>query len=138
MPAPASVDAYVATVPDAARATFDALRAAVLATLPGGTERISYQMPAASAEGRIVVWYAAFRDHVSLFPANDTVRDALGEAVAPYLSGRGTIRFRLDEPLPEDLVRRIVEVRLAENREAATARRASRAGRPGEGTPRSR
>ena len=61
------------------------------------------------------------QDHCSLFPASEAVRAALGEELAPNLSGKGTIRFPVEAPLPEAVVRRIVEVRLEEV--AATRRR---------------
>ncbi len=72
-------------------------------------------MPAFRAHGRILVYYAAFKDHCSLFPASGTVRDARGQELAPYFTGKGTIRFRAHEPLPVALVRKVVKVRLAEN-----------------------
>jgi len=64
--------------------------------------------------GRFLVSYDAFARHCSLFPASDRVRAALGDELTPYLSGKGTIRFPADRPLPLDLVRRIVEARVAE------------------------
>jgi uncharacterized protein YdhG (YjbR/CyaY superfamily) len=60
------------------------------------------------------VSYAAFKDHCSLYPASEAVRNALGKQLEPYLSGKGTIRFRADKPLPAGMVKRIVKARLAE------------------------
>jgi len=77
-------------------------------------------MPAFKDRGRILVYYAAFRDHCSLFPATALVREALGAELAPHLAGKGTIRFPADEALPAGLVAKVVAVRLAEN---ATRRR---------------
>ena len=115
MPGPASVEEYLAALPPGARVFLEELRETILAAVPEPTEAISYQMPAVKANGRIVVWYAAFKDHHSLFPATEGVREALGEELAPYLSGKGTVRFSPDEPLPTALVKRIVEARLEEN-----------------------
>src|SRR5262245_9091557 len=115
MATPATVEDYLAALPPEQRAALGHLRAIVPAALPGATEAISYQMPAVRHEGRMVVWYAGFKDHCSLFPASDGVVRALGEEIAPYLAGRGTIRFTADAPIEDDLVRRIVEVRVAEN-----------------------
>jgi uncharacterized protein YdhG (YjbR/CyaY superfamily) len=78
-------------------------------------------MPAFKAHGRILVSYAAFKDHCSLFPASGAVRSAVGEALAPYFTGKGTIRFSVDKPLPAALVKTIVKLRLEEN--AARSRR---------------
>jgi uncharacterized protein YdhG (YjbR/CyaY superfamily) len=111
-----AVEQYLAAVPEAARDRFDRLRALVLAAAPGARERISYRMPAIELDRRIVVWYAAFRDHVSVFPASEALKAALGEDLTPFLSGRGTIRFGLTDPLPEELVGRIVRARIEENR----------------------
>jgi uncharacterized protein YdhG (YjbR/CyaY superfamily) len=78
-------------------------------------------MPAFKDHGRFLVSYAAFKDHCSLFPASAAVTEALGEELKPYFTGKATIRFHADEPLPAALVRRIVKVRLEEN--AARRRR---------------
>ena len=59
--------------------------------------------------------YAAFKDHCSLFPASGAVLEALGEELKPYFTGKGTIRFTADKPLPAALVKRIVKVRVQEN-----------------------
>ena len=111
---PASVDEYMARVPDRARAVLEDMRHATRAAAPGAAETISYNMPTLKDHGRFLVSYAAFKDHCSLFPASDRVVEALGEEIAPYLRGRGTIRFALDVPLPKALGARVVEIRLAE------------------------
>jgi uncharacterized protein YdhG (YjbR/CyaY superfamily) len=118
----AGVEAYLAAAEPDARERLERIRALVREVVPEATERISYRMPAFRFEDRVVVWYAAFRDHVSLFPASALVRERLGQDVAPHLSGKGTIRFELDAPLPEDVIRRVVEVRVDENRAERQAR----------------
>jgi uncharacterized protein YdhG (YjbR/CyaY superfamily) len=114
MPAPTTVDEYLAAVPDGPRASLEALRRTVLASVPGATEGIAYGMPAVKVGGRILLQYAAFTSHCSLFPASGAVREALGADLDPYFVPKATIRFRPDAPLPEALVRRIIEVRLEE------------------------
>jgi uncharacterized protein YdhG (YjbR/CyaY superfamily) len=111
---PASVEEYLAALPAGPRAALEHLRDTIRSAAPQATEAISYQMPAFKLEGRFLVSYAAFKDHCSLFPASGAVMDALGEELQPYLSGKGTLRFTADDPIPDPLVRRIVEVRLAE------------------------
>jgi uncharacterized protein YdhG (YjbR/CyaY superfamily) len=123
---PTTVEEYVAQATPDARERLETLRATIRSVVPDATETISYQMPAFRAEGRMLVWYAVFRDHSSLFPASDRVVDALGDDLKPYLSGRGTIRFSLRDPIPEALVRRVVEVRLEEVRAGARGRAATR------------
>ncbi len=117
MSAPTSVEDYLAALPEGPRAALQELRRTIRAAAPGATETIAYAMPAFRVGGRFLVSYAAFKDHCSLFPASDAVREALGEALAPYFAGKGTIRFRADDPLPAALVTRIVKVRLEERAE---------------------
>jgi uncharacterized protein YdhG (YjbR/CyaY superfamily) len=109
------VDAYLAALPDDRRAALERLRETIRAAAPEAVETISYDMPAFRAHGRILVYYAAFRDHFSLFPAGGAVLDALGPEVARFRSGKGTLRFAWDEPLPVALLTKIVQARLAEN-----------------------
>ena len=109
-----SVEAYLTALPDDQRSVLEALRATIRAAAPGAVESIAYGMPAFRANGRFLVSYAAFKRHFSLFPASGAVLDALGDEVTPFLAGKGTIRFTAADPLPADLVTRIVTVRLAE------------------------
>ena len=111
-----TVEAYLAALDEQQRAVLEVLRRTIQAAAPEATEGIAYDMPAFRLDGRLLVSYAAYRRHCSLFPASQAVRDALGDELKPYLSGKGTIRFRGEEPLPAALVTRIVEIRLAEIR----------------------
>jgi uncharacterized protein YdhG (YjbR/CyaY superfamily) len=115
VPDPVTVDDYLATLPEDRRGPMEALRAAIRAAAPGAVEVISYKMPAFKTHGRFLVSYDAYKRHYSLFPASDAVVEAIGDELAPYLAGRGTIHFPAREPIPTDLVRRIVKVRVAEN-----------------------
>jgi uncharacterized protein YdhG (YjbR/CyaY superfamily) len=105
------------------------LRETITAAAPDATETIAYAMPALRSHGgQFLVSYDAYKRHYSLFPASERVVEALGEELTPFLSGSGTIRFPADQPIPVSIVRRIVEVRYAEN--AAHERRQPR-GRTG-------
>ena len=115
MTTPASVEEYMAGIAEAPRAVLEKLRKTIKAAAPEAAETISYQMPAFKLDGRFLVSYAAFKRHCSLFPASEKVVEACGEELEPYLHGRGTIRFPLDEPLPVALVKRIIKVRLEEH-----------------------
>ena len=115
MASPTSVDDYLAALPEESRVALEQLRKTIKAAAPEATETISYQMPTFKDHGRFLVSYAAFKDHCSLFPASKAVMQAHGEALKPYFSGKGTLRFRADEPIPAALVRKIVRVRLEEN-----------------------
>lgn len=114
MAVPSSVDEYLASLPDDRRTVMEELRRAVVAAAPGATETIAYQMPGLRVHGRLVVSYAAFRAHYSLFPASRAVIETLGEDLDGYLAGKGTIRLSADRPLPLALVARIVAARLDE------------------------
>jgi len=116
MAAPTSVEDYLAALPDERRVALEELRRTIRTAAPEASEMIAYQMPTfRSDDGRILVSYAAFKHHYSLFPASGAVIEALGEELRPYLAGKGTIRFPADQPLPAALVERIVKVRLREN-----------------------
>lgn len=126
MPA-ASVDEYLASLTEDRRPAMEAIRTAARAAAPQATEVISYGMPALKSHGgQFLVSFDAYRRHYSLFPASDAVVEALGDELTPYLSGKGTIRFPANAPIPTDLVRRIVSIRLSENAERAARRSAGR------------
>jgi uncharacterized protein YdhG (YjbR/CyaY superfamily) len=111
---PSSVEEYLASLPQDKRAALERLRATIRAAAPEATETISYQMPAFKVDGRMLVSYAAFRDHYSLFPMSGEVVEALGDELKSYAAGKGTIRFELGARLPVALVKKVVKVRLEE------------------------
>src|SRR5919197_915755 len=115
MAAPKSVENYLAALPKETREALERVRRTIKAVVPDATETISYQMPAFRHQGRILVWYAAFKDHLSLFPASEMVIEAHGDELKPYLSGKGTLRFTVDEQMPLALVKKIVKTRIKEN-----------------------
>jgi uncharacterized protein YdhG (YjbR/CyaY superfamily) len=127
---PSGVEAYLAAVPPPYRALLEELRKTIKSAAPDATETISYRMPAfKDRNGRSLVWYAAFKDHCSLFPATGAVMEALEKELQPYLSGKGTLRFTADRPMPARLVKRIVRVRLGENASRGRAYRGARTDR---------
>lgn len=111
---PATVDEYLARLPDDRRAAMALLRATIRAAAPEADEVITYKMPGFRLHGTFLVSYDAFKRHYSLFPASEVVVNGLGDEIRPYLAGRGTIRFAATEPIPVDLVTRIVTIRLEE------------------------
>jgi uncharacterized protein YdhG (YjbR/CyaY superfamily) len=117
MPAPTSVEDYLAALPDERRAGIERLRQTINAAAPEATETIAYGMPALRSHGgQFLVSYAAYKKHYSLFPASEAVVEALGTELTPYLAGKGTIQFPLDRPIPAAVVTKIVKVRFAENK----------------------
>jgi uncharacterized protein YdhG (YjbR/CyaY superfamily) len=109
-----AVDAYIAALPADRQGPMGELRETIRAAAPDAEEVITYRMPGFKANGRFLVSYDAFKAHYSLFPANDAIVAALGDEVRPHVKGRGTLQFAASEPLPLDLIRRIVEVRVRE------------------------
>jgi uncharacterized protein YdhG (YjbR/CyaY superfamily) len=121
MAEPTGVEDYLAALPEDQRAALEKLRETIRTAAPEATETISYQMPTFKLRGRVLVYYAAFKDHCSLFPASEAVMEALGEELKPYFSGKGTLRFTPDKPIPVAIVKKIVKARIEEN--AARGRR---------------
>ncbi len=115
MAAPTSVDDYMSALPADRRSVMDELRNTIRAAAPAAVESIAYSMPAfRTVGGHFLVSYAAFKRHYSLFPASTEVVDAVGPAIVRYVAGKGTFRFPANEPVPMELVTRVVEGRLAE------------------------
>jgi uncharacterized protein YdhG (YjbR/CyaY superfamily) len=105
---------YLAALPPEPRAALEELRRTIMAAAPDAEETIAYGMPAFRQDGRFLVSYAAYKDHCSMVPATDSMKETLGDRLEPYVSGKGTLRFRPDSPMPTSLVRRIVRIRLEE------------------------
>lgn len=114
MSASPEVDAYVAALPERTRTVVEEIRRRVHDAVPGTDEGISYDMPTFSRDGRAFVHVAAWAKHVSLYPVPE-VDDVLAAEVAPYLSGRGTLKLPLAQEIPYDLVSRLVAL-LAEQK----------------------
>jgi uncharacterized protein YdhG (YjbR/CyaY superfamily) len=109
-----TVDGYLAAAPQPHRGTLEQLRETLRGLLPGAEETISYNVPAFKINGRAVAGYAFFKRHCSYFPHSGSVLPELSEELSGYEWSKGTLKFAPDKPLPEELVRRLVEVRLAQ------------------------
>ena len=110
----ANVDEYMASLPGDRRAVMQAMRRTMSAAAPEATEKISYNMPALRLNGKFLVSYEAYKNHYSVFPWTDRMAQELGDELKPYIHGKGTLRFPADQPVPADLLRRIVSIRLDE------------------------
>ncbi len=107
-----TVDEYIQTAPEPQRSTLGALRTALRELLPDATEQLSYGVPSFKLSGKAIAGYAYFKNHCSYFPHSGTVLVELECELGSYDWDKGTLRFPIDEPLPQELVARMVEVRL--------------------------
>lgn len=117
-----SVDEYLATKPPAVQRALGRMRRIIRRALPGAEEVISYQIPAYRLNGRVVIYFAGWTEHLSIYPVTARLVKALGVRIKPYVASKGTLRFPLSEPIPERLVARVATLRA---RESSIARRKS-------------
>ena|SRR5437899_2627725 len=112
--APKDVDEYMASVPEPARTTLSKMRATIRSAVPAeATEVISYRMPAFRHNG-VLVWFAAFSEHCSLFPTAAIIEKFKNE-LKPFSTSKGTIQFPTNKPLPMGLIKKLVKARVAQN-----------------------
>ena len=109
-----SVDQYIAAQPEAVRGILERVRAIIRKAIPKAEEVISYQIPAYRLPGEVVIYFAGWKQHYSLYPATDHVVGTLKDELADYKISRGTIRFPLSQPVPAKLIDRIARLRLQE------------------------
>jgi len=124
----ADMDAYLAPLDGEKRAALERLRRIVGEEAPGAVECIDYGVPTFRLDGKALVAFGAGKGHCSFYPMSPDLQAAFAAELAEFRTGRGTIRFQPEHPIPEDLVRRMVRGRIAETRGLADS------GRPGCGT----
>ena len=123
---PSDIDEYITGFPPQMQAILERIRQTVRGAAPEAEEKISYRMPT-FVQGRVLVHFAAFQHHIGLYPP--VSGDAgLAAALAPYAGEKGNLRFPYAEPIPYDLIERIVQLRL---RQLPAKRAAKSQKRPG-------
>ncbi len=107
-----SVTDYIAAQPAAARAALKRVRSTIRRAMPKAEEVISYSIPAYKLNGRVVIFFAGWKQHYSIYPATDGLAEAFKDEFASYEISKGTIRFPLSEPVPVKLIERIAMFRV--------------------------
>lgn len=121
------IDEYIAGFPDEVRTKLEQIRKTIRKAAPGAEERITYQIPTFVLNGHLV-YFAGFRKHISFYPA-PRGNPAFQDELATYKGGKGTIHLPLDQPIPFDLITRIVKFRVVENEKLAEAKRQKKGGK---------
>jgi uncharacterized protein YdhG (YjbR/CyaY superfamily) len=116
-----SIDEYIAAFPSEVQAILEKVRSTIRGAAPDAQEVISYRIPAFKQNG-ILVYFAAFKQHIGLYPP--VSGDAgIEQEIAPYAGEKGNLKFPLDQPIPYDLIERIVKLRVKQDSAKAAARR---------------
>jgi uncharacterized protein YdhG (YjbR/CyaY superfamily) len=115
-----TIDEYIAAFPEDVQMLLQAVRATIHAAAPDAVERISYNMPAFAQEGNLV-YFAALKHHIGLYPTSSGIAAFLQE-IAAYESSKGAVKFPKDQPMPLDLITKIVRFRVTENLNRAAAK----------------
>jgi uncharacterized protein YdhG (YjbR/CyaY superfamily) len=119
--APINVDEYIAAFPPDVQKILERIRLTVHNAAPDAQETISYRIPTFTQQG-VLVHFAAFRNHIGLYPP--VSGDArIEKAMAPYAGEKGNLRFPLNQPIPYDLIERIVKLRVKQDAAKAKSRR---------------
>lgn len=114
MAAAADIDEYLVGVPEPKRSTLQAVRASIRRIVPDAAECISYNMPAFRLDGKVVAGFAAFKNHLAYLPHSGGVFRQMADQLEDYTYSDGSLRFAVDEPLPDALIEQLIAVRRAE------------------------
>lgn len=118
---PKNIDEYIAGFPNEVQEKLEKIRLTIQKAVPEAEEKISYQIPAFTWRGTYLIYFAAYKQHIGLYPAPRGVAE-FKEAVAEYGAGKGTLRFPFDKPIPFNLVSKIVKYRMKAILEKAAAK----------------
>ncbi|MPZ53799.1 MAG: DUF1801 domain-containing protein [Acidimicrobiia bacterium] len=109
-----TVEEYIESFPQEVQTILREISKTIGKVMPEGEEVISYQIPVVKVDGRNVIHYAGWKKHVSLYPIPSSAE--LADDLGPFISGRGTVKFPLDEPIPYDLIERMAAQLLEERK----------------------
>jgi uncharacterized protein YdhG (YjbR/CyaY superfamily) len=108
------IDQYLATLGEPKRATLAQLRDTIVEIVPDAEQCMSYGMPAFSLQGKTVAGFAAFKSHLSYLPHSGSVIPQLAKETEGYTKTKGSLHFPIDRPLPKQLVKKLLDARIAE------------------------
>lgn len=108
------ISAYLDALDEPKRATLQKLRETILDVIPAAEQGLSYQVPAFRVQGRVVAGFAAFKNHLSYLPHSGSVFPELKDDLAPYITSKGALRFSIGEPLPKEIVQKLIRVRISQ------------------------
>jgi uncharacterized protein YdhG (YjbR/CyaY superfamily) len=117
---PKTIDEYIASFPPDLQAILEKIRMTIREAAPDAEETISYQMPTFRLKGNLV-HFAAFKEHIGFYPVPTGIQ-AFEDELSVYKKGKGSVQFPLDQPIPYDLISRIVRFRVRENLDKAEAK----------------
>jgi len=109
-----SIDDYISMFPDETQLLLNKFRSIILKKAPDATESISYGMPGYKTHGKPLVYFAGYKNHIGLY-ATPSGHAEFAEALSKFKSGKGSVQFPIDQPIPFDLIERIIEFRVNEN-----------------------
>ena len=109
-----SIDEYIDTFPEDIQRILQQVRRTIKAAAPEAGEKISYGIPTFTLNGKYLIYFAGWKRHISIYPI-PAGNDAFHQEIAPYVSGKGTLKFPIDEPMPLKLITEIVKLKVAEN-----------------------
>jgi uncharacterized protein YdhG (YjbR/CyaY superfamily) len=132
----ASVDEYIAAQAGAVQRVLRRVRNAIRQAIPRADETISYGIPTYKLDGRAVIYFAGWSEHYSIYPTTSRLSEALGDELAPYEAGKGTLRFPLADPVPVRLIARIAKLRAQEVAERGAVKNRVRKSRSTSGSRR--
>jgi uncharacterized protein YdhG (YjbR/CyaY superfamily) len=112
---PKSVDEYIVSFPKEVQAVLQEIRVTIKEAAPDAEETISYDMPTFNLNGKYLIYFAGWKKHVALYPVDGKIATELSEELAGYKGTKGSVHFPLNKPMPLDLIRKIVALRIAEN-----------------------
>jgi uncharacterized protein YdhG (YjbR/CyaY superfamily) len=118
---PKTIDNYIAGFPKDVQEILEKIRLTIRKAAPDAEETISYQIPTFTLKGKYLVYFAAYKKHIGLYPA-PRGSEKFKQELSGYEGGKGTVRFPFDKPIPFDLISRIVKFRVKENLERAKAK----------------